>query len=69
MLTTTNIVVFSISGVLLVGWLVFYFYGKKYSELFDGLDEKEYPLRIYIFLVMGLWKCSIIYIRVRQIEN
>lgn len=41
MLTTTNIVVFSISGVLLVGWLVFYFYGKKYSELFDGLDEKN----------------------------
>lgn len=54
MLTTTNIVVFSISGVLLVGWLVFYFYGKKYSELFDGLDEKEYPLKDLYFLGYGI---------------
>ncbi|MGN0393766.1 MAG: type II secretion system F family protein [Coprococcus sp.] len=50
MLTVTNIVVFSISGVLLVIWLFFYFKGKKYAELFDNLNEKEYPLKELYFL-------------------
>ena len=50
MLTTANIIVFSISGILLVAWLFFYFKGKKYAELFDGLDEKEYPLKDLYFI-------------------
>lgn len=41
MLTTTNIVVFSISGVLLVGWLVFYFYGKNTVSYLTDLMKKN----------------------------
>lgn len=40
MLTTTNIVVFSISGVLLVGWLVFYFYGKNTVSYLTDLMKR-----------------------------
>ena len=54
MLTTANIIVFSISGILLVAWLFFYFKGKKYAELFDGLDEKEYPLKDLYFIGYGM---------------
>ena len=54
MLTTANIIVFSISGILLVAWLSFYFKGKKYAELFDGLDEKEYPLKDLYFIGYGM---------------
>jgi tight adherence protein C len=50
MLTATNIVVFSISGILLVAWLFFYFKGKKYADLFENLDEKEYPLKELYFI-------------------
>ena len=54
MLTVTNIVVFAIAGVLLLGWLVLFVYGRKYASLFEGLDEKEFPLKDIYFLGYGL---------------
>lgn len=54
MLTTMDIVVFAIGGVLTLLWILLYFYGKKYSSLFDGLDEKEYPLKELYFWGYGL---------------
>lgn len=50
MLTITNIIVFAAGGVLLLIWMLFYVRGLKNAELFDGLDEKDYPLKEIYFV-------------------
>lgn len=50
MLTITNIIIFSIGGVFLALWMILYIKGYKHAELFDGLDEKEYPLKEIYFV-------------------
>lgn len=54
MLTVKDIIIFSIAGILTFIWIFFYFKGKKYSSLFDTLDEKEYPLKELYFLGYGI---------------
>lgn len=39
-----DIVILGIGCVLLICWLILFFYGKKYDEMFAVLDEKEFPL-------------------------
>lgn len=34
-----------LGAVSLIGWLVIYFKGHKYNEMFDVLEENEYPLK------------------------
>lgn len=50
MLSVFDIVVFAIGAVLLIIWLIFFFSGLKYAQLFDGLDENEYPFKEIYFL-------------------
>lgn len=42
--TITDMVIMAIGCVLLAVWLVIFGQSKKYNSLFEGLDEKEYPL-------------------------
>lgn len=49
-LTAFSIAMMAIGWVLLLVWLLFFFAGKKYASLFDGLDESEYMFKeIYGF--------------------
>lgn len=40
-----DMVVMAAGCVFLVLWLVLFFYSNKYNSLFEGLKEKEYPLK------------------------
>lgn len=50
MLSVTDIIIFSVGGVILLVWLVFFFRGLKYASLFDSLDENEYPFKEIYFV-------------------
>ena len=50
MLSLFDIVVFTVGAVFLGIWLIFFFTGLKYAQLFDGLDEKDYPFKEIYFL-------------------
>lgn len=50
MLSLTDIIIFSVGGVILTVWLVFFFRGLKYASLFDGLDENDYPFKEIYFV-------------------
>lgn len=50
MLSLLDIIVFIIGAVFLGIWLLFFFTGLKYAQLFDGLDENEYPFKEIYFL-------------------
>jgi tight adherence protein C len=50
MLSLFDIVVFAIGAIFLGIWLIFFFTGLKYAQLFDGLDENEYPFKEIYFL-------------------
>jgi len=50
MFTLTDIILFSIGGVLLAMWLILYLKGMKNASLFDALEEKEYPLKEIYFV-------------------
>ncbi len=49
-LTFLDFVMMGMSLVTLVAWLFLYVKGKKYAELFEPLDEKEYPLKEIYFV-------------------
>ena len=49
MLSTTDIVMFALGGIVLLLYLILYFMGLKYNSYFDVLDEKEYPLLLKKF--------------------
>lgn len=50
MFTLTNMIVFFIGGVFLAAWLILYAKGMKHASLFEGLEEKEYPLKEVYFV-------------------
>lgn len=54
MLTTLDIVVYTIGAALLVFWLVLFFVGKKHASLFDPLDEKTFMLKEIYFVGYAL---------------
>lgn len=54
MLTLLDIVIYAIGGVLLAGWLFLFFAGMKHAYLFEGLEEKEYPLKDIYFVGYAL---------------
>lgn len=43
-LTITDVVVFLVGLAILCLWLVLYFGGKKYEDIFATLDKKDYPM-------------------------
>ncbi|MGN0480839.1 MAG: type II secretion system F family protein [Lachnospiraceae bacterium] len=45
LLTVTDYVFIIAGAAVLFIWLVFYFAGLKHNSLFEGLDNKEYPLK------------------------
>lgn len=44
-LTTMDYIMFALSIISFGFWLFLYFKGQKYQNLFEGLEEKEYPLK------------------------
>jgi tight adherence protein C len=44
-LNTSDYILFVISGIAVVLWMFLYSKGEKYHSLFEGLDEKEFPLK------------------------
>lgn len=44
-LTTIDYVFMGIGVISVIVWIIFYFLGNKYDELFVNLEEKEYPLK------------------------
>ena len=50
MIELKDIIIYSIGFLLLVFWLFLYFKGYKHAELFDSLDEKEFPLKEIYFV-------------------
>ncbi len=43
--STFDIIILSIGFILLIGWLICFFMGLQYNQLFDVLEEKEYPFK------------------------
>lgn len=50
MLTIMDFVVFGIGLLFLIIWIIFFIIGLKYANLFDTLDEKEFPLKEIYFV-------------------
>lgn len=57
MLTVLEWIVIGIGSVLLIGWLILFFIGLRYNQLFDGLDEKEYPFKEIYGLGYAVIEC------------
>lgn len=43
--STFDIIILIIGFILLIGWLICFFMGLQYNQLFDVLEEKEYPFK------------------------
>ncbi len=43
--STFDIIILIICFILLIGWLICFFMGLQYNQLFDVLEEKEYPFK------------------------
>lgn len=56
MLSIVDIIIFIIGFIILFLYLFLYFYGLKYNEIFQGLEEKEYPLKEIYGLGYGFWE-------------
>jgi tight adherence protein C len=54
MLTFMNLIVFGIGGFVLLIWLALYALGYKHAKLFEGLAEKDYPLKEVYFVGYAL---------------
>lgn len=50
MLSLFDIVIFGLGFALLAVWMLFYFKGLKYANLFENLDEKEFPFKDLYFV-------------------
>lgn len=50
MLSLFDFIVYGIGLVILVGWLMLFVKGMKYAELFDSLEENDYPLKEIYFV-------------------
>lgn len=58
MLALKDIIIFSVGGILLATWILFFFRGLKYAALFDGLDENEYPFKEIYFVGYAIMETS-----------
>lgn len=45
MFTTTQILLMSVGTILLVAWIYLFVVSRKHAPLFEGISEKEFPLR------------------------
>ena len=43
--STFDIIILIIGFILFIGWLICFFMGLQYNQLFDVLEEKEYPFK------------------------
>ncbi len=50
MLSFIDFIVFGIGLILLIVWLLFYVKGLKYAELFETLEESDYPFKEVYFM-------------------
>lgn len=50
MLSVLDVVLYGIGAVILLIWLALYVMGLKYANLFEPLDEKEYPFKEIYFV-------------------
>lgn len=50
MLSVIDYVVYGIGLVVLIAWLFFFFNGLKYAQMFDGLEENDYPFKEIYFV-------------------
>lgn len=62
-LSMTQLVTMSIGSVLLLIWLIVFAISNKYAPMFQGLDEKEYPMKELYVLGMDYWNYFIIPIK------
>lgn len=44
-MTTSQIMLMSLGTILLAGWIALFVLGRKHAPLFEGISEKEFPLR------------------------
>ncbi len=49
-LTIIDFIIMGLGLIAFLAWLLLYFKGKKYGNLFDPLDEKDYPLKEIYFV-------------------
>ena len=45
MLSILDLIVLAFGAALVIVWLVFYFRGRRFEELFLGLDDEDYPAK------------------------
>ena len=50
MLTVVDYIVFGFGFLVLAVWMLFFWKGKKYGELFESLEENDYPLKEIYFV-------------------
>lgn len=50
MLSVLDFVLYGIGLILLVTWIIFFVKGLKYANLFDALEENEYPFKEIYFV-------------------
>ena len=58
-LSMQDLVILGIGCVFLVIWLIIFMASRSYDEMFDTLDEKEFPLKeLYSmgYFIMEKWK-------------
>lgn len=54
MLELTDYIIFGIGALLLLLWLLFFVKGMKSASFFEGLEEKDYPLKEIYFVGYAL---------------
>ena len=50
LLTMQDYILFGVGGCLMLFWIILFFIGKKYADLFLVLDNKDYPLKDLYFV-------------------
>ena len=56
MVNLYEIIIFIIGGIFLLFWLFLYAKGYKHHEMFEGLNESEYPLSQVYFVGYELFE-------------
>ena len=58
MLSIVDIIIFAIGFIFLVIWLIFFFVGMKYENLFETLDEKDFMLKDIYFVGYAIMEAT-----------
>lgn len=58
MFVLKDYIIFGTGIIFLIVWLVFFFIGLKYASIFEGLDEREYPLKEIYFVGYGIMQIT-----------